>query len=198
MSNTVSGKLEKAHKKGQKDRDSIQKSIQDNITQLENEERQLENELKKMAREGKMFACRPLAQQLSKIRSLKRKMFGFSGQMNAIQTKQTTSLVTAKCGESVESATKSIKSYNKLMGKVNMSKKVKELDEAEILMEMSEEYLNNYLHSTCDSDDEIVNEKIKSILSEPEVCESSQWPSVPDLKLSKFSTLSRHVSNEVK
>nr|CAH8854749.1 unnamed protein product [Trichobilharzia regenti] len=151
-----------------------------------------------MAREGKMFACGPLAQQLSKVRALKRKMFGFGSQINAIQTKQTTSLVTVKCGESVQSATKSIKSYNKLMGKVNMPKKVKELDQAEILMDMSEEYLNSYLHSACDPDDEIVNEKIKEILSEADVSESSQWPSIPDVNFSKFSSFSRHVSNEVK
>ncbi|CAH8562996.1 unnamed protein product [Heterobilharzia americana] len=196
MNSAKIGEIEKFHKQGKKENQFIQRSLERNISELEKEEKQLENNIKRMAEMGMKSACGPLALQLSKIRAMKLKLLGFGSHMDCIQSKQTTSLIAVRYGESVESATKNMKSFNKAMKKSKIPQQIQQFDEAELNMDISEECLDDLLPSLCISDEEDTDEQIVKILDDLESVNLSRWPSVPDSTLNKYSAILEDIHKE--
>ncbi|CAH8515079.1 unnamed protein product [Schistosoma turkestanicum] len=191
MASIVLQKLKNAQKKGKEGNQTLQRSIGRNISELEREEKALENDIRRAASQGNRAACISLAQELTKIRALKTRNSRFADQMNIVQRRQTALVHAAKCGESMELASETMKNFNKAMDKTNVSEQLRKFEKEELQLDMSEDTLDSMLSSLCESDDIDADDYVMSFLSEPQSDIFTAWPSVSDTPLVKSTTSSK-------
>ncbi|ROT78746.1 charged multivesicular body protein 2b-A [Penaeus vannamei] len=146
------------------------RDIQRNRRDLERQEKQLELEIKKLAKTPakNKEALGVLAKQLVQVRKQKARTYTADSRIKGVQAQQTSMQSNMKLANAMGATTATMKNMNQLVNPQDLSKKLKDFEQASAKFEMTEELMDSALDDilTESGDEEEADDIVNQVLDE--------------------------------
>lgn len=148
---------------------------------LEEEEKKLQMEIKKNAAQGNNDVCRILAKQLVEIRKQKARTFAANSKITSIGYQNKNIGTNIALSNAMSTTAKTMADMNKIMKPEAIAANVRDFQQANMKMEMTDEMINDTLDDIlADSDDEEeTNAVVNKVLDEIGIEISGQMSKIP-------------------
>ncbi|XP_037934101.1 charged multivesicular body protein 2b-like [Teleopsis dalmanni] len=148
---------------------------------LEEEEKKLEQEIKKNAASGNKDVCRILAKQLVEIRKQKARTYAANSKITSIGYQNKTIGTNIALSNAMGTTAKTMADMNKIMRPEAISANVREFQQANMKMEMTDEMINDTLDDmlTESGDEEETNDVVNKVLDEIGIEISGKMANIP-------------------
>uniref|UniRef100_A0A1I8GKR2 Charged multivesicular body protein 2b n=2 Tax=Macrostomum lignano TaxID=282301 RepID=A0A1I8GKR2_9PLAT len=158
-----------------------QRDLERDRGHLEREEKRIEGEIKKAAKQGNKEACSVLAKQLVRLRQQKTRSYAMGSKVSAVGTQQKVMGANLKMADAMKTTTKTMGQMNKAISPEDTMKTMRQFQESNMKMEMSEETMNEALDDIfAGSDDEAEQDKVVAqVLDEIGIDMNAQMSKAP-------------------
>uniref|UniRef100_A0A1A9WBP8 Vacuolar assembly/sorting protein DID4 n=1 Tax=Glossina brevipalpis TaxID=37001 RepID=A0A1A9WBP8_9MUSC len=148
---------------------------------LEEEEKKLEHEIRKNAAQGNNDVCRILAKQLVEIRKQKARTFAANSKITSIGYQNKTIGTNVALSNAMSTTAKTMAEMNKVLRPEAIAGNVRDFQQANMKMEMTDEMINDTLDEMLnDSDEEEeTNTVINKVLDEIGIEISGKMANIP-------------------
>ncbi|CAD7077620.1 unnamed protein product [Hermetia illucens] len=156
---------------------------------LEEEERKLELEIKKNAAAGNKDACKILAKQLVELRKQKTRTYAANSKITSIGFQNKAMGANIALSNAMASTTKTMADMNRVMNPEGISKNMRDFQQANMKMEMTDEMINDTLDDmlTESGDEDETNGIIDKVLDEIGIEVSGKMSEAPSAGSTKLS-----------
>lgn len=165
---------------------------------MEEEEKKLEAEIKRNAAAGNNDACRILAKQLIEIRKQKSRSYAATGKIQSIGYQNKNMGANIALGEAMGTTAKTMASMNKVMRPEAIAGTVRDFQQANMHMEMTDEMINDTLDDMLNEsgDEEESNDVVNRVLDEIGIEISGKMASIPATG-SEFETSGKRTEKDI-
>uniref|UniRef100_D3TNI8 Putative assembly/vacuolar sorting protein n=1 Tax=Glossina morsitans morsitans TaxID=37546 RepID=D3TNI8_GLOMM len=148
---------------------------------LEEEEKKLEQEIRKNAAQGNNDVCRILAKQLVEIRKQKSRTFAANSKITSIGYQNKTIGTNVALSNAMGTTAKTMAEMNKVLRPEGIAANVRDFQQANMKMEMTDEMINDTLDEMLnDSDEEEeTNAVVNKVLDEIGIEISGKMANIP-------------------
>lgn len=148
---------------------------------LEEEEKKLEQEIKKNAAQGNKDACRILAKQLVEIRKQKARTYAANSKITSIGYQNKNMGTNVALTEAMSTTAQTMSNMNKIMKPEAISANVRNFQQANMKMEMTDEMINDTLDDMLNEsgDEEESNAIVNQVLDEIGIEISGKMSNIP-------------------
>ncbi|XP_075161924.1 charged multivesicular body protein 2b [Haematobia irritans] len=148
---------------------------------LEEEEKKLEQEIKKNAAQGNKDACRILAKQLIEIRKQKARTYAANSKITSIGYQNKNMGANIALTNAMSSTAETMSNMNKIMKPEAIAANVRNFQQANMKMEMTDEMINDTLDDmlTESGDEEESNAIVNQVLDEIGIEISGKMSTIP-------------------
>ncbi|XP_030572739.1 charged multivesicular body protein 2b-B [Drosophila novamexicana] len=202
MFNNIFGKKPTV-KEQQRDNDrSLRKATRDierERRKLEDEEKKLEAEIRRNAAAGNNDACKILAKQLIEIRKQKSRSYAAAGKIQSIGYQNKNMGANIALGEAMGTTAKTMAGMNKVMRPEAIAGTVRDFQQANMRMEMTDEMINDTLDDmlTESGDEEESNDVVNKVLDEIGIEISGKMANIPATGSSEFETSGKRTEKDI-
>ncbi|XP_061401632.1 charged multivesicular body protein 2b-B [Musca vetustissima] len=148
---------------------------------LEEEEKKLEQEIKKNAAQGNKDACRILAKQLVEIRKQKARTYAANSKITSIGYQNKNMGTNVALSEAMSTTAQTMSNMNKIMKPEAIAANVRNFQQANMKMEMTDEMINDTLDDMLNEsgDEEESNAIVNQVLDEIGIEISGKMSNIP-------------------
>ncbi|XP_073837454.1 charged multivesicular body protein 2b [Musca autumnalis] len=148
---------------------------------LEEEEKKLEQEIKKNAAQGNKDACRILAKQLVEIRKQKARTYAANSKITSIGYQNKNMGTNVALSEAMSTTAQTMSNMNKIMKPETIAANVRNFQQANMKMEMTDEMINDTLDDMLNEsgDEEESNAIVNQVLDEIGIEISGKMATIP-------------------
>ncbi|XP_005180868.1 charged multivesicular body protein 2b-B [Musca domestica] len=148
---------------------------------LEEEEKKLEQEIKKNAAQGNKDACRILAKQLVEIRKQKARTYAANSKITSIGYQNKNMGTNVALTEAMSTTAQTMSNMNKIMKPEAIAANVRNFQQANMKMEMTDEMINDTLDDMLNEsgDEEESNAIVNQVLDEIGIEISGKMSNIP-------------------
>lgn len=166
---------------------------------MEEEEKKLEAEIKRNAAAGNNDACRILAKQLVEIRKQKSRSYAATGKIQSIGYQNKNMGANIALGEAMGTTAKTMASMNKVMRPEAIAGTVRDFQQANMHMEMTDEMINDTLDDMLNEsgDEEESNDVVNRVLDEIGIEISGKMASIPATGSGEFDTSGKRTEKDI-
>lgn len=184
MFNNLFGKTPTLKEQQRENDKSLRKATRDidrERRKLDDEEKKLQQEIKKNAAQGNNDVCRILAKQLIEIRKQKARTFAANSKITSIGYQNKTIGTNVALSNAMSTTAKTMAEMNKIMKPEAIAANLRDFQQANMKMEMTDEMINDTLDDMLeDSDDEEeTNAVVNKVLDEIGIEISGQMSKIP-------------------
>ncbi|XP_060652537.1 charged multivesicular body protein 2b-B [Drosophila sulfurigaster albostrigata] len=184
MFNNIFGKKPTVKEQQRENDRSLRKATRDierERRKLEEEEKKLMLDIKRNAASGNNDACRILAKQLVEIRKQKSRSYAASGKIQSIGYQNKNMGANIALGEAMGTTAKTMASMNKVMRPEAIAGTVRDFQQANMRMEMTDEMINDTLDDMLNEsgDEEESNDVVNKVLDEIGIEISGKMSGIP-------------------
>lgn len=184
MFNNIFGKKPTLKEQQRENDRSLRKATRDierERRKLEDEEKKLEQEIKKAAAQGNKDVCRILAKQLVEIRKQKARTFAANSKITSIGYQNKTIGTNVALSEAMGTTAKTMADMNKIMKPESIAANVRDFQQANMKMEMTDEMINDTLDDMLaeSGDEEESNDIVNKVLDEIGIEISGKMANIP-------------------
>lgn len=166
---------------------------------LEEEEKKLETEIRRNAAAGNNDACRILAKQLVEIRKQKSRSYAASGKIQSIGYQNKNIGANIALGEAMGTTAKTMVNMNKVMRPDAIAGTVRDFQQANMRMEMTDEIINDTLDDMLNEsgDEEESNDVVNRVLDEIGIEISGKMASIPATGSVEIETIGKRTEKDI-
>lgn len=166
---------------------------------MEEEEKKLEAEIKRNAAAGNNDACRILAKQLVEIRKQKSRSYAATGKIQSIGYQNKNMGANIALGEAMGTTAKTMASMNKVMRPEAIAGTVRDFQQANMHMEMTDEMINDTLDDMLNEsgDEEESNDVVNRVLDEIGIEISGKMASIPATGSGEFDISGKRTEKDI-
>ncbi|ALC43078.1 CHMP2B [Drosophila busckii] len=202
MFNNIFGKKPTVKEQQRENDRSLRKATRDierERRKLEEEEKKLMTEIKRNAAAGNNDACKILAKQLIEIRKQKSRSYAAAGKITSIGYQNKNMGANIALGEAMGSTAKAMASMNKVMRPEAIAGTVRDFQQANMRMEMTDEMINDTLDDMLDEsgDEEESNGVINKVLDEIGIEISGKMANIPATGSSEFESSGKRTEKDI-
>ncbi|XP_067645286.1 charged multivesicular body protein 2b-B isoform X1 [Eurosta solidaginis] len=161
---------------------------------LDDEEKKLQQEIKKAAAQGNNDVCRILAKQLVEIRKQKSRTFAATSKITSIGYQNKTIGTNIALADAMGTTAKTMGDMNKVMRPESISANVRDFQQANMRMEMTDEMINDTLDDMLNDsgDEEESNAIVNKVLDEIGIEISGKMANIPSTGSGELEGISRN------
>lgn len=202
MFNNIFGKKPTVKEQQRENDRSLRKATRDierERRKLEEEEKKLEAEIKRNAAAGNNDACRILAKQLIEIRKQKSRSYAAAGKIQSIGYQNKNMGANIALGEAMGTTAKTMATMNKVMRPEAIAGTVRDFQQANMRMEMTDEMINDTLDDMLNEsgDEEESNDVVNKVLDEIGIEISGKMASIPTAGSGEFETSGKRTEKDI-
>ncbi|EDW69279.1 charged multivesicular body protein 2b-B [Drosophila virilis] len=202
MFNNIFGKKPTVKEQQRENDRSLRKATRDierERRKLEDEEKKLEAEIRRNAAAGNNDACKILAKQLIEIRKQKSRSYAAAGKIQSIGYQNKNMGANIALGEAMGTTAKTMAGMNKVMRPEAIAGTVRDFQQANMRMEMTDEMINDTLDDmlTESGDEEESNDVVNKVLDEIGIEISGKMANIPATGSSEFETSGKRTEKDI-